>query len=355
MPPNLPCIPFITFGEIMEKQVQFAVAGFGNIGRRHAEEILAHKDASLIAVVETDPMAQAKAKEVLNIPVYSAINELVQNHPDLDVINICTPNGLHIPMAIEVIQAGKNVLVEKPMGLLRKDCDELIKLAESNHKNVFCVLQNRYSPPSQFIHKIISEKRLGKIYWVAINCYWNRDERYYTHGSWRGTKDLDGGPLYTQFSHFIDLLYWNFGPLKNIQARFYNNNHHYLEGIEDTGTFSFDFEREGAGQFTYSTALHNSNLESSITIIGEKGTVKAGGQYMEKIDYFNVDGMEMPELATSLPANDYGHFKGSAANHAFVIDNVIKALKGELYEMASAEDAAASVGIIEEVYKLRKL
>jgi len=195
---------------------------------------------------------------------------------------------------------------------------------------------------------------LGKIYWVAINCYWNRDERYYSPGSWRGTKDMDGGPLYTQFSHFIDLLYWNFGPLKDIQARFYNNNHMYLDGMEDTGAFSFDFERGGAGTFAYSTALYDSNLESSIIIVGEHGTVKAGGQYMEKIDYFNVEDMDQPQIEPSLPPNDYGHFKGSAANHAFVIDNIVKALSGEAYQMATVEDAAASVAIIEEVYKLRK-
>ncbi len=335
--------------------IRFAIVGYGNIGKRHAEEIIVHKDASLIAIVETDPLTAKISKEKLQIPVYQTIDELLQNHNDLDVINICAPNGFHIPMALMAVKAGINVLVEKPMGLRKKECEELISLAKSSNKNVFCVLQNRYSPPAQFIHKMMTEKTLGKIYWVAINCYWNRDDRYYIPGSWRGTKELDGGPLYTQFSHFIDLLYWNFGPVKNIQSRFYNNNHPYLEGIEDTGTFSFDFEREGAGQFTYSTALHNANLESSITIIGEKGTIKAGGQYMEKIDYFNVEGLTMPVLETSLPPNDYGHFKGSAANHAFVIDNVVKALKGESYEMASAEDAAESVSIIEEVYKSRKL
>jgi len=338
----------------MNKQIRFAVAGFGNIGKRHAEEIAAHKDALLVAIVETDTLAAAKAKELYDIPVYDGIKDLLDNQHEIDVINICTPNGLHIPMALAGIESGMNVTVEKPMGLSKKDCDTLITLAKENNKQVFCVLQNRYSPPSQLINKVILKNRLGKIYWVSVNCYWNRDERYYTPNSWRGTKDLDGGPLYTQFSHFIDLLYWNFGPLKNIHARFYNNNHQYLNGIEDTGTFSFEFERGGAGVFTYSTALHDSNLESSITIIGKKGTIKAGGQYMEKIDYFNVEGMDQPRLEASMPPNDYGQFKGSAANHAFVIDNIVKALKGEAYDMASAEDAAASVGIIEEVYKFRK-
>jgi len=334
--------------------IRFAVVGFGHIGRRHAEEISSHPDSVLSAIVEIDEEAGAVAAGKYSIPVFNTLESLFAQVPDIDVVNVCTPNGLHIPLAIEAIRAGCHVVVEKPMGLYRKDCDELIWLAKEYNRQVFCVLQNRYSPPSQFINRMMTENRLGKIYWVAINCYWNRDERYYIPGSWRGTLDMDGGPLYTQFSHFIDLLYWNFGPLKNIGARFYNNNHPYLERLEDTGSFWFEFERGGAGQFNWSTALYDSNLESSITIIGEKGTIKAGGQYMDKIDFFMVDGMDQPVLEPSLPPNDYGHWKGSAANHAFVIDNIIKALHGERYDMASVEDAAASVGIIEEVYKLRK-
>jgi len=336
-----------------DHKIKFAVVGFGNIGKRHAEEIAAHKDAELVAVVDINHEVSGLVVNLYNVTVYNDLEDLFTNQRDLDVINICTPNGLHIPMAMQVLAAGKHVVVEKPMGLFKNECDGLIELAAKNHKKVFCVLQNRYSPPAQLIHKMISEQRLGKIYWVAINCYWNRDKRYYLPGSWRGTKHMDGGPLYTQFSHFIDLLYWNFGPLKNLGGIFFNNNHDYLEGIEDTGSFHFEFERGGAGQFSYSTSLFESNLESSITIIGEKGTIKAGGQYMEKIDFFIVEGMAMPDLTETLPPNNYGDFKGSAANHAFVIDNVVKALKGQPYEMATAEDAAASVDIIEGVYKLR--
>jgi UDP-N-acetyl-2-amino-2-deoxyglucuronate dehydrogenase len=340
-------------GSENEHKIKFAIAGYGHIGRRHAAEITNHGDGTLAAVVEIESEVALLAAKENNVPIYSDLETLFAKHDDIDVLNICTPNGLHIGMAMKGIKGGANVLVEKPMGLQKADCDALMVLADKKQKQVFCVLQNRYSPPAQFINKMIREKRLGDIYWVSINCYWNRDDRYYTPGSWRGTKNLDGGPLYTQFSHFIDLLYWNFGPIKNLKGVFYNNNHHYLEGIEDTGTFHFEFEKGGAGQFSYSTALYQSNLESSITIIGEKGTIKAGGQYMEKIDFFKAEGLAQPELEPALPANDYGTHKGSAANHAFVIDNVIRALKGEPYEMATAADAEASVDIIERVYRLR--
>jgi UDP-N-acetyl-2-amino-2-deoxyglucuronate dehydrogenase len=335
--------------------IKFAVAGFGQIGQRHAAEIAACKDAVLSAVIDIDEKAREAARARLNIPVFSTIEDFIDSQTEADIMNICTPNGLHIPMAIQAIESGFHVLVEKPMGLAKKDCDNLINTAAKKGKEIFCVLQNRYSPPSQLIHKMISENRLGKIYWVAINCYWNRDERYYLPGSWRGTKEMDGGPLYTQFSHFVDLLYWNFGPIKIKDAYFYNYNHPYLKELEDTGMFHFEIERGGAGTFSYSTSLFEANLESSVTIIGENGTMKAAGQYMEKIDYFNVKDYPEPELEPSSPPNDYGSWKGSAANHAFVIDNVIRALNGEPYEMAGAPEAAASVEIIESVYKLRKL
>lgn len=333
-------------------KIRFAVVGFGHIGKRHAEEINNNPDAGLAAICDIDEEVRVKAGQMYNVPVFARIEELLRN-TEADIINICTPNGYHAPLARQALENKRHVLIEKPMALHRQDCDALIAEAGKQERQIFCVLQNRYSPPSQFINKLIRENWLGKIYWVQVSCFWNRDHRYYTAGSWRGSKDLDGGPLYTQFSHFIDLLYWNFGPLKNIKGIFSNCNHPEQTGLEDTGSFSYEFERGGSGLFSYSTALYNRNMESSITIIGEKGTVKAGGQYMDRIEYFDVEGKEMPVLAPSNPPNQYGTYQGSAANHQHVIDNVVKALRGAKYDIASAEDAAGSVEIIEEVYKVR--
>lgn len=339
----------------MEKKINFAVTGFGHIGRRHAEEISNHPDAQLSAIIDTDESARHKAVSSFGIPVFSSLEDFLDSDiaQHTDIISICSPNGYHIPQARQVLQNKFHTLVEKPIGLIYADCIELIQLAEIHHKQVFCVLQNRYSPPSVLLKDLIDNNKLGKIFWVEVNCYWNRDERYYTKGSWRGTAALDGGTLFTQFSHFIDLLYWVFGPLKNIDGYFANFNHPETIAFEDTGAFHFELEKSGAGVFAYSTALWKQNMESTITVIGEKGTVKVGGQYMEKLDYFCVENMEKPELSSANPPNNYGHYTGSANNHSLVIDNVIKALTGRPYQIASIEEAAASVGIIEEVYKIR--
>jgi len=335
------------------KKIDFAVIGFGHIGSRHAEEISSHTGAELKAIVDTDADALKKAKEKYPAALYSSIDEFLLHKTGIDIVCICTPNGLHINQARQIIDEDMDVLVEKPLGLYKMECDDLIEFVKVRNRNLFCVLQNRYSPPAQYLKHIVGSLKLGKIFWVEVNCYWNRDERYYKKGGWRGTNELDGGTLYTQFSHFVDILYWVFGPVKNIEGRFWDFSHKYLTEFEDTGIFSFEFEHGGAGTFNYSTALWQQNMESSFTVIGEKGALKIGGQYMDKLEYFMVEGLEKPELPNGNPPNNYGSHQGSANNHAHVIDNVVKALNGQPFDIAKAEEAAASVAIIEEVYRIR--
>jgi predicted dehydrogenase len=171
--------------------------------------------------------------------------------------------------------------------------------------------------------------------------------------TWKGTNDLDGGTLFTQFSHFIDIMYWLFGDIKNIQGKFADFNHKDLTDFEDSGFVSFDFVNGGMGSLNYSTAVWNTNLESSMTIIGSKGSVKIGGQYMNEVEYCNIEDYEMPELAEANPANDYGPYKGSAANHNYIIENVVDTLKGRTTATTNALEGLKVVEIIERIYKER--
>ena len=214
-------------------------------------------------------------------------------------------------------------------------------------------MQNRYSPPSEWIKSVVDRGVLGDIRMVQLNCYWNRDDRYYKAGGWKGTADLDGGTLFTQFSHFIDIMYWLFGDIDNIQGKFADFSHEHTTDFEDSGFVSFDFINGGMGCINYSTAVANQNLESSITIIGSKGSVKIGGQYMNEVEVCNIADYEMPELAPSNPANDYGPYKGSAANHNYVIKNVIDTLKGRTSATTNALEGLKVVEIIERIYKVR--
>jgi len=335
-----------------DQKIKFAVIGLGHIGKRHAEMILGNPEAELVAlsdIASKDDLGIEK----YNVPYYNKIEELLNSELPIDVVCICTPNGLHSEQASMALDKGYHVVVEKPIGLSKLKCEEVIYKALSNHKHVFAVMQNRYSPPSVWIKELIEQKVLGKIFMVQLNCYWNRDSRYYKKGGWKGTSDLDGGTLFTQFSHFIDIMYWLFGDIDNIQAKFNDFTHQESTDFEDSGFVSFDFVNGGMGSLNYSTAVANQNLESSITIIGEKGSVKIGGQYMNEVEICNIDGYEMSTLKEANPPNDYGPYKGSAANHHYIIENVIDTLKGRTTATTNALEGLKVVEIIERIYALR--
>ncbi len=333
-------------------KIKFAVIGQGHIGKRHAEMIRRSSEGELVAVCDRHSREHLDLHHVKE-KYYTDIDELLAAHPEVDVVTICTPNGLHAVQALKAIEADKHVVCEKPMALTKADCEEVIFKALQRNKNVFCVMQNRFSPPSIWMKQIVEEKIIGNVYIVQLNCFWNRDERYYKKGGWKGVQELDGGTLFTQFSHFIDIMYWLFGDIKDIQARFNDFNHSELTEFEDSGFVNFNFVKGGVGSINYSTSVWDRNFESSITIIGEKGTVKVGGQYMDKVEYCNIKDYTMPDLQPTNEANDYGNYKGSANNHPQIISNVIDTLKGRTTITTNAMEGLKVVDIIERIYSLR--
>lgn len=335
-----------------DQKVKFAVVGYGHIGKRHAEMIRRNDEAELVAVMDILPADEVGGADISE-SFYQDLNEMLEKEPEIDVVNICTPNGLHASQSLAALKYKKHVVCEKPMGLSKANCEEVIFKALQVSRHVFCVMQNRYSPPSMWLKEMIENKRLGDIYLVDIDCYWNRDERYYKKGGWKGTADLDGGTLFTQFSHFIDIMYWLFGDIENIQGRFADFNHQDSTQFEDSGLVTFDFVNGGKCSLNYSTSVWGGNLGSSITVIGSKGSVKVGGQYMNEVEVCNVEGYEMPELEASSPANDYGAYKGSAANHHFVIQNVIDTIKNRNVATTNALEGLKVVDIIERIYNVR--
>lgn len=293
-----------------------------------------------------------------SLPFFRALTDLLQDGPEFDVACVCTPNGLHASQAIALLEAGRHVVVEKPLALTGADCDAIIGAAERADKHVFGVMQNRYSPASEWLKEQLSGRALGKIFQVHLTCFWNRDHRYYTlppdgrPHPWHGDNALDGGVLFTQFAHFIDLLCWGFGPVKVQSARFANQHHEDLHLFADAGTIHFSLENGGLGSLNFSTAVWDRNFESTLTVIGERGTIKLGGQYMNELRYCHVDGLEVPELPASNPANNYGPYTGSAANHHFVIDNVVDVLRKRAEIATTAAEGARVVRVIEAMYAL---
>lgn len=336
----------------MNQKIKFAVVGCGHIGKRHAEMINRNPESELVALIDIKPSTELNIQS-FNTPFFSSLEEYLSTKPEVDVINIATPNGHHATHALACLEAKKHVVIEKPMALNKAAAEKVIYKALHVHKHVFAVMQNRYSPPSVWIKEVIEKGILGKIYMVQLNCYWNRDERYYKQDTWHGKKDLDGGTLFTQFSHFIDIMYWLFGDIQNITAKVNEFNHKHLTEFEDSGFIHFDFVNGGMGCLNYSTAVWDKNLESSMIIIGENGSVKIGGQYMNEVEYCHIKDYTMPKLAPTNPGNDYGAYKGSAQNHHYVIENVVDVLKGRAAITTNALEGLKVVDIIERIYNHR--
>jgi UDP-N-acetyl-2-amino-2-deoxyglucuronate dehydrogenase len=341
-------------------KIKFAVVGCGHIGKRHASMIMANTDFELVALCDIKRKEELGLENFAEAIFYNSLEALIQSDIELDAVAIATPNGYHQEQALQVLEKNWHVVVEKPMALTKSGCEQIIFKALQKHKQVFCVMQNRYSPPSVWLKEVLELGILGKVFMVQINCYWNRDDRYYKPdvktgkpASWHGTKDLDGGTLFTQFSHFIDLMYWYFGDVININAKLNDFIHQNTTDFEDSGFVSFDFVDGGMGSLNYSTAVWDRNLESSITIVAENGSVKVGGQYMNEVEYCHIKDYSMPDLAASNPPNDYGSFKGSAANHHFIYENIANVIKGKESITTNALEGLKVVEIIENIYKMK--
>ena len=325
--------------------MNFAIIGCGRIAKRHAEQMIKH--GRLVAVCD---IITEKADELAlkyNAKAYYSIEELLQAETDLSLVAVCTPNGLHAAHSIIALESGNHVLCEKPLCITAEDGKKMIAAAENGGKKLFVVKQNRYNPPVAFLKDLIANGKLGKIYSFQINCFWNRPEAYYT--DWKGNKELDGGTLFTQFSHFIDLLYWLLGDVATVKTISKNFAHPSIE-FEDTGIVAFEMQSGVIGSLNYTVNSFEKNMEGSFTVFAENGTVKIGGQYLNELEYCKVAGIEKPDLPTGNPANGYGFYQGSMSNHDKVYENLILALQDEKHAFASAEDGLKTVEIIQKIY-----
>jgi len=337
-----------------KRKIRFGIVGLGHIGKRHLEMIRNNRDAKVVVCCDLLPLEELNVY-IPGISFYRDYKQLLENHPEMDVLNICVPNGLHAQIAIDALEAGFHVVCEKPMALSKQEAELMLYKSLEVSRHIFVVKQNRYSPPAIWLKDIINQNLLGDIYIVQMNCFWNRDHRYYESNSWRGKQLEDGGTLFTQFSHFIDIMYWLFGDITKVNGIFKDFNHRYLTDFEDSGIVSFEFVNGGIGCLNYSTSVHNKNLESSVIVIGEKGTVKVAGQYMNEVVYCDIDYYAMPELKPSNPPIDYGNYKGSAQNHHYVIGNVVNKLQNNGSIATNALEGLKVVDIIERIYQLRDL
>ena len=331
----------------MEK-LKFAIIGCGRIAQRHAEHINTY--GTLTAVCDVVPERAHTLADKYKARAYANIEELLFAEKGIDVVSICSPNGLHASHAIKALKAGFHVLCEKPMAISVHDCGEMIKAAEKANRRLFAIKQNRFNPPVAAVKQAMDEGRLGRIYSIQLSCFWNRNEDYYQN-SWKGTRDLDGGTLYTQFSHFIDLLYWMFGDVKNVQAFMSNYAHKNTIEFEDTGVVILEFYDGAIGTVNYTVNSYQKNMEGSLTIFGEKGTVKIGGQYLNELEYQQIENYKIDNLPEGNKANNYGNYQGSMSNHDKVYENLVEVLTNNASISTNSFEGLKTVEIIDKIYR----
>lgn len=336
----------ITFATM---QIGFGIIGCGYIAHRHIKHIIDHVEANPVGVYDTDTSKMHAFAKQYQTEAYISLAALLAEDA-IELVVICTPNGSHAQLAIEAMKAGKHVLVEKPMATSYEDARQMHRVSEETGKSLYVVKQNRYNPPVQAVKELLDSGKPGALRMVSLNCFWNRNADYYRNSDWKGSKKWDGGTLYTQFSHFVDILYYLFGEVKHVNGRIVNAGHRDLTEIEDSGTFHFELEQGGLGSLVFSTCAYNKNMEGSITILAEHATIKIGGKYLNTIDYQETNGFDIKHLPASGPANNYGYYQGSMSNHDKVIHNVIQALKGKEPIMTGAKDGLEVVKMIDQFY-----
>jgi UDP-N-acetyl-2-amino-2-deoxyglucuronate dehydrogenase len=328
--------------------IKFAIIGCGRIAHRHAEHI--NNFGELVSVCDIDPKKADELATLYNAKSYYDLKQMLHSETDIDVISICSPNGLHAEHSILSLNAGFNVLCEKPFAIKLEDCGKMISAAESANKRLFAIKQNRYNPPVAAVKKAIDEGKLGNIYSVQLSCFWNRNKDYYRN-SWKGTLDLDGGTLYTQFSHFIDLLYWMIGDVKQVKAFAKNFAHKGIIEFEDTGVVIVEFLNGAIGTINYTVNSFDKNMEGSLTIFGEKGTVKIGGQYLNELEYQNIENYKITDLPEGNKPNNYGNYVGSMSNHDKIYQNLIDVLENDAKITTNSFEALKTVEIIGKIYE----
>jgi len=335
----------------MSVKIKFAVVGCGSIGKRHIAVLDAEPDAEIVAICDIDE-AKCKEQSALyhNIPYYTSFDKMLEE-VHADVINIVTPHALHAPMTIKALQKKINVLVEKPMALSTSDCHAMNEAAQKSGMKLWVVKQNRHNVPVKLAKDAIDKGMLGKIFMIKCDILWNRYQGYYDESPWRGKKKEEGGALFTQASHFIDLLVWWCGDVTDVKA-FMATQNHKIE-TEDSGNAVLKFSSGTLGSLNWTTCAYNKNYEGSITIVGEYGTIKIGGQYLNKIEFWDVRGYPLQEGVefTDKP-NAYGKYQGTSSNHDKVIKTIIETINNKQVNVQAVEgfEGMRCIDAIQRIY-----
>jgi UDP-N-acetyl-2-amino-2-deoxyglucuronate dehydrogenase len=335
---------------ISGRPIRFALVGCGRISENHVKAIEAHgEDATLVSVCDTDAGALAEACRKTGAPGFSSLTELLAKS-DADVVILATPSGLHSSQAIETARTGKHVISEKPMATRWADGIRMVEECERAGVRLFVVKQNRKNPTLQLLKRAIESGRFGPIRLVGINVFWQRPQSYYDMSKWRGTWALDGGAFMNQASHYVDLLDWLFGPLDSVHA-FTATLGRKIEA-EDTGVLNVRWRSGALGSMAVTMLTYPRNWEGSITVIGDKGTVRIGGLAVNEIQHWQFEDSH-PDDAKIREAS-YETTSVYGFGHPLYYDNLIKVLRGQETPMTDGREGLRSLEVLSAIYTSAK-
>jgi UDP-N-acetyl-2-amino-2-deoxyglucuronate dehydrogenase len=333
---------------VVGRKVRFALVGCGRIANNHFEAIRKHQDrAELVAVADTDPAALATATAKLCVPGYPSLTALLADEAvQPDCVVLATPSGLHSPQAVEVAAAGVNVMTEKPMATRWNDGLAMVRACDEAGVSLFVVKQNRRNRTLQLLKQAMQKGRFGRIYTISVNVFWTRPQEYYDSAEWRGTWEFDGGAFMNQASHYVDLLDWLGGPVESVMA--YTGTLARNIEVEDTGVAALKWRNGAMGSINVTMLTYPKNMEGSITILGEKGSVRVGGVAVNDIQHWEF--AEPHEMDSQLDEASYETTSVYGFGHPLYYDNVISTLRGEAKPETDGREGLRSLELLIAMY-----
>ncbi|TCO80318.1 UDP-N-acetyl-2-amino-2-deoxyglucuronate dehydrogenase [Plasticicumulans lactativorans] len=337
---------FVNRSVITKRKIRFALVGCGRIAKNHIEALEVHRErAELVAVCDTDPRALAAAVERTGVQGYASLSRLLAES-NADIVVLATPSGLHPEQAIQVACSGRHVMTEKPMATCWADGKRMVKACDEADVHLFVVKQNRRNATLQLLKRAVEQKRFGRIFMVNINVFWTRPQSYYDSAKWRGTWEFDGGAFMNQASHYVDLLDWLIGPVESVQA--YTATLERDIQVEDSGVMSIKWRSGALGSMNVTMLTYPKNLEGSITIIGEKGTVRVGGVAVNEVQHWEFAERQLDDewvrQASYETTSVYGF------GHPLYYDNVIQVLRGEAEPETDGREGLHSLELLIAAY-----
>jgi UDP-N-acetyl-2-amino-2-deoxyglucuronate dehydrogenase len=329
--------------------VRVALVGCGRISRNHLDAIARIDDLELVSVADTDPSRAQSIGAEQGVPAFASLDEMLAAVPS-DLVAICTPSGLHPQHGIAAARAGRHVLTEKPMAISLAAADDLVHACDDAGVHLFVVKQNRLNPAIQLLRRAIDKGRFGRIYSANTTVRWTRPQEYYDAAPWRGTWEFDGGAFMNQASHYVDLMQWLVGPVESVMAKTATQARR-IEA-EDSGVALLKFRSGALGVIEVTVLTYPRNLEGSLTILGEKGSVKVGGTAVNRVDTWMFaeydDDDKLVEAANTNPPTVYGF------GHEGYYRNVLKVLRGDARADTDGRAGRKSLELILGIYESAK-